>query len=74
MYRLYRAVSLACQLLFAYTDFFYGSLSEYGNFYILFLPFSLFIGPLAQLVEQWTLNPSVIGSNPIRPISRINRL
>jgi hypothetical protein len=24
-------------------------------------------GPLAQLVEQGTLNPKVIGSNPIRP-------
>ncbi len=24
-------------------------------------------GPLAQLVEQWTLNPLVIGSIPIRP-------
>ena len=26
-----------------------------------------FSGPLAQLVEQGTLNPKVIGSNPIRP-------
>ena len=26
-----------------------------------------FLGPLAQLVEQGTLNPKVIGSNPIRP-------
>ena len=25
-------------------------------------------GPLAQLVEQRTFNPLVIGSNPIRPI------
>ena len=24
-------------------------------------------GPLAQLVEQWTLNPLVLGSNPRRP-------
>src|SRR5512134_1662055 len=24
-------------------------------------------GPLAQLVEQWTLNPLVVGSNPTRP-------
>ena len=24
-------------------------------------------GPLAQLVEQWTLNPLVEGSNPSRP-------
>lgn len=24
-------------------------------------------GSLAQLVEQWTFNPLVIGSNPIRP-------
>ena len=25
------------------------------------------IGPLAQLVEQWTLNPFVEGSTPSRP-------
>ena len=25
------------------------------------------MGPLAQLVEQLTLNQKVIGSNPIRP-------
>lgn len=25
------------------------------------------IGPLAQLVEQWTLNPLVVGSNPTWP-------
>ena len=31
-------------------------------------------GPLAQLVEQGTLNPKVIGSNPIRPtIKEIER-
>lgn len=24
-------------------------------------------GALAQLVEQWTLNPSVVGSSPTRP-------
>lgn len=24
-------------------------------------------GPLAQLVEQWTFNPFVVGSNPTRP-------
>src|SRR5690606_24701120 len=24
-------------------------------------------GPLAQLVEQWTLNPLVVGSSPTRP-------
>jgi hypothetical protein len=27
-------------------------------------------GPLAQLVEQGTLNPKVEGSNPSRPTSR----
>src|SRR5688572_25536706 len=26
------------------------------------------LGPLAQLVEQGTLNPKVVGSNPTRPI------
>ena len=25
------------------------------------------LGPLAQLVEQWTLNPLVEGSSPSRP-------
>ena len=29
-------------------------------------------GPLAQLVEQGTLNPKVIGSIPIRPTIRNN--
>src|SRR4030067_3843188 len=28
-------------------------------------------GSLAQLVEQWTLNPLVVGSNPTRPTSKI---
>ena len=28
-------------------------------------------GSLAQLVEQWTLNPLVEGSNPSRPTSKI---
>ena len=28
-------------------------------------------GPLAQLVEQGTLNPQVIGSIPVRPISGV---
>ncbi len=28
---------------------------------------SLLNGPLAQLVEQWTFNPLVVGSNPTRP-------
>ena|GEM_PF-5976152 len=27
-------------------------------------------GPLAQLVEQWTLNPLVVGSNPTRPTNK----
>ena len=27
----------------------------------------LLFGPLAQLVEQWTFNPLVVGSNPTRP-------
>jgi hypothetical protein len=31
-------------------------------------------GPLAQLVEQWTLNPLVEGSNPSRPTSCIKGL
>jgi hypothetical protein len=31
-------------------------------------------GPLAQLVEQWTLNPSVVGSNPTRPTNKISGL
>ena len=29
------------------------------------------LGPLAQLVEQGTLNPKVVGSIPTRPISEI---
>jgi hypothetical protein len=28
---------------------------------------TLFCGPLAQSVEQWTFNPLVEGSNPSRP-------
>ena len=32
------------------------------------------IGPLAQLVEQWTLNPLVEGSNPSWPTKRIKEL
>ena len=28
------------------------------------------MGPLAQLVEQRTFNPLVIGSNPIRPTNK----
>ena len=31
------------------------------------LPCNLFIGTLAQLVEQRTFNPLVNGSNPLRP-------
>ena len=31
-------------------------------------------GPLAQPVEQGTLNPKVIGSIPIRPTNKINKL
>lgn len=31
-------------------------------------------GPLAQLVEQWTLNPLVEGSNPSWPTNKINEL
>ena len=27
-------------------------------------------GPLAQLVEQWTFNPLVVGSNPTWPTKR----
>jgi hypothetical protein len=27
-------------------------------------------GPLAQLVEQWTFNPLVVGSNPTRPTNK----
>ena len=27
-------------------------------------------GPLAQLVEQWTFNPSVAGSSPARPTKK----
>src|SRR5438128_4972489 len=34
------------------------------------LHFARFFGPLAQLVEQGTLNPKVEGSNPSRPIVR----
>src|SRR5438132_13084239 len=33
------------------------------------LHFGRFFGPLAQLVEQGTLNPKVEGSNPSRPMS-----
>ena len=33
-----------------------------------------FGGPLAQLVEQLTLNQRVVGSNPTRPTNRINSL
>ncbi len=33
-----------------------------------------FFGPLAQLVEQETLNLFVVGSTPTRPINKINRL
>ncbi len=29
------------------------------------------MGPLAQLVEQGTFNPMVVGSSPTRPISRL---
>jgi hypothetical protein len=29
-----------------------------------------FCGPLAQLVEQWTFNPLVTGSNPVRPTKK----
>jgi hypothetical protein len=32
------------------------------------------LGPLAQLVEQGTLNPKVEGSNPSRPIERLTRI
>ena len=28
------------------------------------------IGPLAQLVEQWTLNPFVVGSTPTWPTNK----
>src|SRR5690606_34962529 len=28
-------------------------------------------GPLAQLVEQWTLNPLVVGSSPTRPTTLV---
>lgn len=31
-------------------------------------------GPLAQLVEQWTLNPLVVGSNPTWPTNFLNEL
>src|SRR5690606_40098262 len=31
-------------------------------------------GPLAQLVEQLTLNQLVLGSNPRRPTNKINKL
>ena len=31
------------------------------------------IGPLAQLVEQWTLNPLVVSSIPTRPTTRTSR-
>ena len=30
-------------------------------------PYKLAYGPLAQLAEQWTLNPLVVGSIPTRP-------
>src|SRR5690606_3585408 len=30
-------------------------------------------GPLAQLVEQWTLNPLVVGSSPTRPTTNFLR-
>jgi hypothetical protein len=33
-----------------------------------------FIGPLAQLVEQLTLNQLVVGSIPTRPTNSINNL
>jgi hypothetical protein len=35
--------------------------------------FNFYQGPLAQLVEQWTFNPLVTGSNPVRPTTRLRR-
>jgi hypothetical protein len=31
-------------------------------------------GPLAQLVEQWTFNPLVAGSNPARPTKHFSNI
>ena len=36
--------------------------------------FNANIGPLAQLVEQGTLNPKVGGSIPPRPTNKINKI
>ena len=38
------------------------------------LCFTMSIGPLAQLVEQLTLNQRVLGSSPRRPTNKNNKL
>ena len=47
--------------------------ATYRGFEPLSLRQSIF-GVLAQLVEQWTLNPSVRGSSPRHPTNKFNRL